>query len=97
MTIGKRDKARPKSRNSPQSKARSCVTIVAVAHIGTQELLLVLAVAGLLFIGANFRELYARVYDAISNLRGGPGSPNHPLPADDSRVLTRRRKPSENS
>lgn len=62
------------------------------------ELLVALGVAILLFSGKNSKIIAASLAEALSNLRGGPGSPSHPIPADDSRILNRRRvEPSENS
>lgn len=62
------------------------------------ELLVALGVAMLLFGGKNCKLIAAGLAEGLSNLRGGPGSPSHPIPADDSRILNRRRvKPSENS
>jgi hypothetical protein len=57
-------------------------------HPNIPELLVILAVIALMFTG-NVR----RIAEVISRFRGGgPGSPSHPLPADDSRILTRKPK-----
>src|SRR5882724_6780715 len=72
-------------------------TIVAVKQIDMPALLFVLGVATLLFGGRNLRELAASLAEGLSNFRGGPGSPSHPLPADDSKILNRRHEPSKNA
>jgi Sec-independent protein translocase protein TatA len=60
-------------------------------ELGSQELVVLLVVAGMLLIGGKrFRELAQLVSHGIDNFRGGPGSPTHPLPANDSRLLNRR-------
>jgi hypothetical protein len=61
-------------------------------ELGTQELVVLLVVAGTLLIGGKrFRELAQLVSNGIDNFRGGgPGSPSHPIPANDSRLLNRR-------
>lgn len=61
-------------------------------HIGLPELLAILLVLAVMFHGDSAR----RLAEAISRFKGGgPGSPSHPIPADDSRILIRRRKPQE--
>lgn len=67
--------------------------IVLVKSVGPLELLVVLGVAILLF-GENWRELAARLLEGIDNFRGGPGSPSHPIPADDSKLVNRKRRVS---
>ncbi len=61
------------------------------------ELLVVLGVATLLFGGRNRREFATSVAEALSHFRGGPGSPSHPIPANDSKILNRHHEPSKNS
>lgn len=47
--------------------------------------------AVLLLNGKVFRAAAVRFSEEINNLRGGgPGSPSHPIPANDSVVLNRR-------
>ena len=73
------------------------VRIVSVRLIGITELLVMFVVAIVLFGG---REKFVKtVQEALSDFRGGgPGSPSHPIPADDSKILNRHRQPehSEN-
>ena len=38
------------------------------------------------------RSMVDALIEAINNFRGGPPSPMHPCPADDSRLLRRRRE-----
>ena len=67
-----------------------------VRPIGIIEFLVLFGVAVLLF---GLKGMAARVSEALSNFRGGgPGSPSHPIPADDSKILNRHRQPehSEN-
>jgi hypothetical protein len=60
-------------------------------YIGVPELLVILLVAMLLHSGKDIME---KIIEAIRNLKGGgPGSPSHPIPADDSRLPTRKRGP----
>jgi Sec-independent protein translocase protein TatA len=68
-----------------------------VAQIGILELVVILAIATFLFCGGKLREIVYAIEDALSNFRGGPGSPSHPIPANDSRLLNRRRVSSKNS
>ena len=70
------------------------IELFAVRSVGPLEMLVVLAVAILLF-GKNWRELAARLQEGIDNFRGGPGSPTHPIPADDSKLVNRTRKSSK--
>ena len=55
------------------------------------DLLLVLTVCLLLCFAKNVR---AAAEELGRNIRGGPRPPSHPLPADDSRILNRRRRSS---
>jgi len=62
--------------------------------------LLVLLAAEVVFLfrGNNHSDLVARFQEEIDNLRGGlggPGSPSHPLPADDSKLLNRKRRDAD--
>jgi hypothetical protein len=54
-------------------------------YIGFPEILAIFMVAVVLFwgdkLGPAIRDLF----------RGGPRPPSHPIPADDSRILNRRR------
>jgi sec-independent protein translocase protein TatA len=59
-------------------------------HIGFPEMIVLLVVAILLFGGKNLRELAQDLAEGISNFRGGPGSPSHPIPADDSNLVDRK-------
>ena len=60
-------------------------------YIGITELLVMFVMAIVLFNG---KEKFARILEALSNFRGGgPGSPSHPIPADDSKILNRPREP----
>jgi Sec-independent protein translocase protein TatA len=59
-------------------------------HIGFPEMMVLLVGAILLYSGSNFRELAQGIIEGISNFRGGPGSPSHPIPADDSNLLNRK-------
>jgi mttA/Hcf106 family len=54
-------------------------------------LLFILTLALVLFGGKKFAELAEAL---ARDFRGGPRPPSHPLPADDSRILNRRRRPS---
>jgi hypothetical protein len=56
---------------------------------GLPELLVILVVAVLLLGG---KDTFWNLVEAIRNLKGGgPGSPSHPIPGDDSRLLTQAR------
>jgi hypothetical protein len=64
------------------------------------EMFAIFVVAILLFAGKNWRDVYARLYEELENFRnfrGGPGSPSHPIPANDSYLLNRRRRLDEHS
>jgi Sec-independent protein translocase protein TatA len=65
-------------------------------QIGLPELVVIFTVAILLFWGKNIPDMALNLKEALNNLRGGPGSPSHPLPANDSRLLNRKRRRSEN-
>jgi Sec-independent protein translocase protein TatA len=60
-------------------------------HIGTPELMVLLMVAIILFGPKSFRQIAQELTDALSNFRGGPGSPSHPVPGNDSRLLNRKK------
>jgi hypothetical protein len=58
--------------------------------IGPRQEMLLLGIAVILLTGS-WRDVLSAIQEAISRFRGGgPGSPSHPLPADDSRILRRR-------
>jgi hypothetical protein len=59
--------------------------------LGYSELAIVLFAATALFCHAQVRDLLRKLAEGIDNFRGGPGSPSHPIPANDSRILNRRR------
>jgi len=65
-------------------------------EFGIQEVS-ILSAAALLFYAlvshrVSVHELAAQLADGIDRFRGGgPGSPSHPIPGDDSRLLTRKR------
>jgi Sec-independent protein translocase protein TatA len=61
-----------------------------VHQIGFSQLVVFGLVALLLFGGKSVHEMAQSVAEALSNFRGGPGSPSHPLPADDSKLLNRK-------
>jgi hypothetical protein len=55
------------------------------------RILLLFALITLILTGS-WRVVMQAIEDFISRFRGGgPGSPSHPLPANDSRILLRRR------
>jgi hypothetical protein len=68
-------------------------------QIGIQEVI-VLFVTAILLCGMNLRELALRTAEAISDFRSnfprGPGSPSHPIPAGDSKIINRKRSHSDN-
>jgi Sec-independent protein translocase protein TatA len=64
-------------------------------HIGFPELVVIFTVAALLFWGKNIPDIALNLKEALNNLRGGPGSPSHPLPANDSKLLNRKRRRSD--
>ena len=53
-----------------------------------------LVVAALLVLNPKYlRDLAGVLAEGISNFKGGgPGSPSHPIPGNDSFILTRRRR-----
>jgi len=55
-----------------------------------------LVAVALLIIGFVFfrRTLSDALVEALSNFRGGPRPPTHPLPSNDARLLLRRAKKS---
>jgi hypothetical protein len=55
------------------------------------DLLLVLVVAFLVIFGGKYAQAFR------DQFRGGPRPPSHPLPADDSRILNRRRRRSSDA
>lgn len=58
-------------------------------HLGLPELLVILVVGMLLSRGRSIQA----IAEALSQFKnGGPGSPSHPIPGDDSRILLRKRK-----
>ena len=62
-------------------------------QIGSIVLFLILAaVAALLFR----RSMLDALIEAINNFRGGPPTPMHPSPADDTALLRRRVRKVEN-
>jgi hypothetical protein len=59
--------------------------------IGFPELVVMLVFAVILFDMNKFRD---KIGPAIRDLlRGGPRPPSHPIPADDSRIINRPRRP----
>lgn len=61
-------------------------------QVGLPELLVFLVAAVLLAGGKKVGDIAQGFADAINTIKGGgPGSPSHPIPADDSRLLTRKR------
>jgi hypothetical protein len=66
-------------------------------HVGIQEVI-VLFIVAIVLRGTNPRELAVLLAEGIENFRSnfprGPGSPSHPIPADDSRLLCRKRPKS---
>jgi Sec-independent protein translocase protein TatA len=61
-------------------------------HLGALELTLLLVMAIVLFGSKRIIELTQDLADAITHFRnGGPGSPSHPIPSNDSKLLNRRR------
>jgi Sec-independent protein translocase protein TatA len=65
-------------------------------HVGFPEIVVLLVVA-ILLCGRNLREVARGLAEGISNFLGGPGSPSHPMPADDSHVLNRKGHSDEKS
>ena len=63
-----------------------------MSPIGGPELIAFGTVAALLLWGNKIPTLASLVMEAIGKFRGGPGSPSHPIPANDSRILNRRRQ-----
>jgi len=72
--------------------------IVGMGSLGIPELVFVLALALVLFGPQKLPDLGTKLAEAINRFRGGgPGSPTHPIPANDSPVLNRRRQPPAES
>jgi Sec-independent protein translocase protein TatA len=64
-------------------------------HLGVSELILFGTVAVLLLWGSKIPQVASMLIAALENIRrGGPGSPSHPIPADDSRILNRKNRKS---
>ena len=61
-----------------------------IQQLGFPELVVFCTVAILLFWGEKIPEVARKLNEGLNNFRGGPGSPSHPLPADDSKHLNRR-------
>lgn len=60
--------------------------------LGSAELFVVLTVITLLVGGKKLGDVAQGLTEAIRNFKGGgPGSPSHPIPANDSALLTRKR------
>lgn len=56
------------------------------------QLLLVLIAAILIFEPKRLSDLARALAEGIDNFRGGPPSPPHPLPGNDSALLCKRRQ-----
>jgi hypothetical protein len=66
-----------------------------VQHLGVSELIVFGTVAVLLLWGSKIPLVLSRLVAALENIRrGGPGSPSHPIPANDSRILNRKNRKS---
>jgi Sec-independent protein translocase protein TatA len=64
-------------------------------HLGSSELILLGTVAVLLVWGSKIPQVASMVIAALENIRrGGPGSPSHPIPANDSKILNRKNRKS---
>lgn len=62
-------------------------------QFGFPELVVVCTVAVLLFWGGRIPALTLRLREAFNRFRGGgPGSPSHPILANDSRILNRKHR-----
>jgi Sec-independent protein translocase protein TatA len=62
-----------------------------MAGLSGTEMLVLIGAGTLFFGGKRLPELAKALREAFSNFRGGgPTMPSHPLPADDSALLTRR-------
>jgi Sec-independent protein translocase protein TatA len=59
-------------------------------QLGLPELFLFCTVAVLLCWGNKIPDVARKLNEAVTNFRGGPGSPSHPIPADDSKLLNRK-------
>jgi len=64
-------------------------------HFGFPELILFGTVAALLLWWSKIPLVASGLIAALENFRrGGPGSPSHPIPANDSKILNRRNRKS---
>jgi hypothetical protein len=64
--------------------------------IGLPELVLLFGTVAALLLWGNKISLAAlKMREALDDFRGGPGSPSHPIPANDSRLLNRKRDTSD--
>lgn len=68
-----------------------------VDHIGFPEFVVLGVLAVLLFGGKHIPEVARELAEGLSNLRGGPGSPSHPIPSNDSRLLNRKARSGDKS
>jgi Sec-independent protein translocase protein TatA len=59
-------------------------------QLGFPELVLFCTVAILLFWGDKIPDVARKLNEGLNNFRGGPGSPSHPIPANDSSLLNRK-------
>jgi Sec-independent protein translocase protein TatA len=64
-------------------------------QVGLPELVLFATVAALLLWGNKIPVATLKLREALDDFRGGPGSPSHPIPANDSRLLNRKRDTSD--
>jgi len=58
--------------------------------LGFPELVVICTVTVLVFWGNKIPEAARVLNEAIANFRGGPRSPSHPIPGDDSKHLRRK-------
>jgi Sec-independent protein translocase protein TatA len=65
-----------------------------IQQLGFPEVVVFCTVAVLLLWGNKIPDLARNLNEAMDNFRGnfrgGPGSPSHPIPADDSKLLNRK-------
>jgi len=61
------------------------------------EVVVFCTVAVLLFWGNKIPVVALKLNEAITKFRGGPGSPSHPIPANDSMLLNRKIRRSKES
>jgi hypothetical protein len=65
-------------------------------RIGTPALMVLFLIAIILLFGPKgLQQVAQELTDALSNFRGGPGSPSHPIPADDSKLINRKAERSD--